>query len=175
MSNLTVVSLLMHMILTEGQTLSYRTVSNLIRGGITNSARSSIVDDEIMTIYGIPVGLNVVSSTSTSTYADVTTRSTGAASEVVTMTATASASPAQNSSSSRGGNASVVGVAVGASIGVVAGSMLLTAGVCILWRKRRTDLKNAALSAAQDMNTPLSSYGQAPKSLKGFPTFSKYA
>lgn len=131
--------------LTEGQVLSYITVGVLASGSSINSATSTTVDGDVITIYGIPVnGLNVVSFTSasatTSTNTGIVTISTAADGEIVTVTTSASGSSTQSAPPSQSGPKSALGVAVGASIGAASGILLLVAGIFVLWRKRRRNL-----------------------------------
>lgn len=148
--------------LTDGQVLEYRTVT-----GNTNSATSTTVDGETITIYGIPVnGLNVISSTSTSAAQTtkssdlvMTYTSTGTAGQFITVTATASAASTQTTSTSGDENVSVVGVAVGASVGAVAGIFILAVGAFIIYRRRKSKPLHSRSAPALEMDASQHSLG----------------
>lgn len=151
--------------LTDGQTLSYRTVSTFADGSATNAPTSTVVDGDTITIYGIPVnGLNVVSPTSSPSSASATGTTSTSAGEGGTITASANASSAAQSNSSAGGaHASVVRVAVGASVGAVAGLLFLAACVSLLWRRKTKGPLSPGSGPALEMDAPP---GGPRKSLK---------
>ena len=131
--------------LTAGDTLSWEQIVYDSSVGDTWTAATTTVQSETLTVYGVPInGLNVVeTSTITSSGAGSGTTSSAGA----TATAAASSSTSGSSSSSSGG-ASIVAVAVGASIGAVVGVLLVVLGAFLVWRRRRRGGGGAAASGA---------------------------
>lgn len=151
----------------DGKMYTYRLVMDSTTRGSTDSAMTNVVDGVPSTVYGIPLnGLNVIASTSTSgatsTSSGTFITSTGAAGELITVTTSSDTSSAQNSSSSSSGPHSVVGVAVGASVGEVFDIIMLAAVVFIIWRRRRKNLGNTVLVTTHEMDATPGALGKTP-------------
>lgn len=129
-----------------GETFSWEKIVD-VSGDFTWTATSTTVASTTITVFGVPInGLNVAASSSSSSSSTTTTASSDKSSSLSSSSATSSSiasstssGTSSTSSSDTGGNSnsSIVKVAVGASVGAVAGILALVGAAFFLWRRRR--------------------------------------
>lgn len=124
--------------LTAGETLSWEKIYYESSLGDTWTPTSTTVQSETLTIFGIPVnGFNVVATSTSilSSSTDAGANTLSSADTTTTAPAASSSTPSSSSSSSSGGT-SIVGIAVGASVGAVVGVALVALTAFFVWRRR---------------------------------------